>query len=93
MKIQSVFLFFLIIRHRIITFKLEDRPIKQPLRRLSIHMNEEADKQIAETLKKNVVQLSASLWASGIVMVKRKDGSKRFGLDYRRLNDITTKDA
>ena len=91
MKIQSVFLFFLIIRHRIIT--LEDRPIKQPLRRLSIHMNEEADKQIAETLKKNVVQLSASLWASGIVMVKRKDGSKRFGLDYRRLNDITTKDA
>ena len=56
-------------------------------------INEEADKQIAETLKKNVVQLSASLWASGIVMVKRKDGSKRFCLDYRRLNDITTKDA
>ena len=80
-----------IIRHRIIT--KEDRPIKQPLRRLPVHMNQEADKQIDEMLKKDVIQPSASPWASRIVMVKKKDGSKRFCVDYRKLNDITVKDA
>ena len=58
-----------------------------------MHMNEEADKQIDEMLKKDVIQKSTSLWASGIVMVTKKDGPKRFCIDYRKLNDITVKDA
>ena len=56
-------------------------------------MNDEADKQIDEMLKKDVIQPSSSPWASGIVMVTKKDGSKRFCVDYRKLNDITVKDA
>ena len=56
-------------------------------------MNAEADKQIDEMLKKDVIQPSSSPWASGIVMVTKKDGSKRFCVDYRKLNDITVKDA
>lgn len=80
-----------IIRHKISTG--EARPIKQPLRRLPVHMNEEADRQIDEMLKKDVIQPSTSPWASGIVMVQKKDGSKRFCVDYRKLNDVTLKDA
>ena len=80
-----------IIRHKINTE--ENCPIKQPLRRLPVHMNAEADKQIDEMLKKDVIQPSSSPWASGIVMVTKKDGSKRFCVDYRKLNDITVKDA
>ena len=67
--------------------------IPTPLRRLPVHMSQEADKQTDEMLKKDVVQLSTSPWASGIVLVKEKDGSKRFCVDYSKLNDITIKDA
>lgn len=34
-----------------------------------------------------------SQWASPIVLVKNKDGTQRFSIDYRRLNAGTVKDA
>ena len=34
-----------------------------------------------------------SLWYIDIVLVKKKDGSKRFCIDYLELNDVTIKDA
>ena len=56
-------------------------------------MNMEAEKQINEMLQKDVIQPSSSPWSSGIVMVQKKDGTKRFCVDYRRMNDVTIKDA
>lgn len=80
-----------IIRHKIPTGNA--KPIKQPIRRMPVHMQDEASRQINEMLRKDVIQKSASPWASGIVMVEKKDGSKRFCVDYRKLNDLTIKDA
>ena len=57
------------------------------------HLNSEIDKQIDEMLDRNVIQPSASPWASGIVMVSKKDGTKQFCIDYRKLNDVTVKDS
>ncbi|MCG8033578.1 MAG: reverse transcriptase family protein, partial [Candidatus Thiodiazotropha taylori] len=56
-------------------------------------MNVEINQQIDDMLEKDVIQPSSSPWASGIVMVQKKDGTKRFCVDHRRLNDVTTKDA
>ena len=80
-----------VLNHRIPT--KDAQPIKQPLRRVPYHMQKEMDEQIDNMLEKDVITPSKSPWASGIVLVKKKDGSKRFCIDYRRLNDVTIKDA
>ncbi|MCG8048186.1 MAG: reverse transcriptase family protein, partial [Candidatus Thiodiazotropha endolucinida] len=80
-----------IIKHMISTENAS--PIKQPMRRVPVHMQGEVDEQIDAMLENNIIQPSSSPWASGIVLVSKKDGSKRFCIDYRRLNDVTIKDA
>ena len=80
-----------IVRHKIYTENAH--PIKQPLRRTPVHLNSEIDKQIDDKLQRDVIQPSSSLWASGIVIVSKKDGTKRFCVDYRKLNDVTVKDS
>ena len=44
-------------------------------------------------LEKDVIQASCSPWASPIILVKKKGGTTHFYVDYRKLNDITRKDA
>ena len=80
-----------IIKHKIPTGNT--LPIKERPRRVPEHMNKEVDMQIDNMLKENVIKPSTSPWASCIVMVKKKDGSNRFCVDYRKLNDSTIKDA
>ena len=69
------------------------QPIKQQPRRVPVQMNEEINSQIDTRLKENVIKESSSPWASNIVMVKKKDGTSRLCVDYRKLNDVTVKDA
>ena len=80
-----------IIKHKISVDNT--RPIKQAMRRVPVHMQDEVDRQLDLMLEHDIIQPSTSPWASAIVLVKKKDGSRRFCIDYRRLNDVTVKDA
>jgi len=48
---------------------------------------------LEELQQAGFVQLVASPWASDVVLIKKKDGSYRLCVDYRRLNSVTYKDS
>ena len=80
-----------VVEHRIDTG--DSTPIRQYPRRLPYHYRAEVDRQVNEMLSQGVVQPSNSPWASPIVLVKKKDGTYRFCVDYRKLNHVTKPDA
>ena len=80
-----------VIRHKINTGN--NRPIKQVPRRIPANMQKEVDAHIDDMLQRNVIEPSCSPWASNIVLVKKKDGTTRFCIDYCKLNNVTIHDA
>lgn len=47
---------------------------------------------IADMLKDGIIKSSTSPYSSPILLVRKKDGTWRFCVDYRGLNSITVKD-
>jgi len=70
-----------------------NRPVRQALRRQSPHYSDAIDRQLNEWLEQGKISPSQSEWASNIVIVKKKDGTLRFCVDYRQLNERTVKDS
>lgn len=70
------------------------QPIWQPARRFGHEKELEVENQIREGFKKQGVIVPGNRpWSSPVVLDKKKDNSWRFGIDYRRLNDVTQHDA
>ena len=80
-----------IVKHHVDTD--DHHPINQALRRIPYAHRAEMLKLVQGMLQNKIIQPSVSPWSSPVVLVKKKDGSFRFCIDYRRLNAITRKDV
>lgn len=69
------------------------QPIRQPPRRMPFVVSGEVAKQLRDMQQNGVIQPSCSPWSSPVIMVRKKDGSHRFCVDYRQLNAVTKTDA
>ena len=56
------------------------------------YANEEQD-HLEKLQKAGVIEPSCSEWASPSVLVRKRDGSVRWCIDIRKLNDVTVKDC
>ena len=66
---------------------------REGARRMSPEKAQRANQEVRNLLALGMIQPSLSLWASGIVMVKKKNGELRFCCDFRPLTEVTVKDA
>ena len=76
------------------TIPLDDEiPFKERHRRIGPGMIDEVRQHLVEMLNCGIIRESKNPWASPIVLANKKDGTKRFCVDYRRLNQRTKKDS
>ncbi len=68
-------------------------PQKQAVRRMPFAVRREVALQLHRMQQSGVIQPSASPWASPIILVRKKDGSLRICVDYRKLNSVTKADT
>jgi hypothetical protein len=66
-------------------------PVNSRPYRYSPHHKTEIERQVSELLAAGLIAPSVSPFASPMLLVQKKDGSWRFCVDYRKLNDMTIK--
>ena len=75
------------------TIETHGPPLRQPYRRQNPAVRREEMAQVQQMLASIFIRPSNSPWASLVVMVKKKDCSLCFCVDFRQLNAATVKDA
>ena len=64
------------------------RPYHTPL-----NYREVIDKALEEMIEAKVIRRSNSPWSFPVVIVDKKDGSKRLCVDFRKLNQVIMKNS
>lgn len=76
------------------TIKLTtDEPIRQRPYPLPYAVRETVKEEVQQMLDMGVIEHTTSPYSSPIVLVKKKDGSNRFCVDFRKLNRVTVFDT
>jgi len=68
-------------------------PIKQRYYPVSPKIQEAIYAEVNKMLEADIIEPSRSEWSTPIVMVKKPNGTYRFCLDFRKLNNVSKKDA
>ena len=79
-----------VIQHEIHTG--DATPRRLPPRRTPVHYRQELNALVTRLLDEDIISPSNSPWAAPVTLVKKKDGSLRLCIDYRQLNEVTTRD-
>ena len=82
-------------RTSIVEHVIETVPGATPVRsrpyNIPVHLRAEVKDQIDKMMEQGLISMSTGAWSSPIVLVKKKDGTWRFCVDYRKLNAVTVK--
>ena len=57
-----------------------------PFYRQASHVPDIIQKQVNDMLADGIIQLSSSVWNSPVVLVRKKNNTFRFAVDYHKLN-------
>jgi len=76
-----------LVEHRIDTG--DHHPIRQPLRRQPLAPQEIIDKQVEEMRRHGIIEPASSPWSSNVVLVRKRDGSLRFCVNYRAVSNVS----
>ena len=69
------------------TINLEDdKPFKEPYRNIPPTLIQEVREHLQEMIEIGAIRVSSSPYNSNVVIVRKKDGTIRFCIDYRKLN-------
>ena len=80
-------------KHKIVLKDPDTPPFKERFHRIPPPQVDEVREHLKLMLDAGVVRPSNSPWCNAVVLVRKKDGSLHFCIDFRRLNTLTVKDS
>ena len=80
-------------KHKIVLKDPDTPPFKERFCRIPPPQLNEVREHLKLMLDAGVIQPSNSPWCNAVVLVRKKDGSLRFCIDFRKLNSLTVKDS
>ena len=79
--------------HKIVLKDPDTPPFKERFRRIPPPQLDKVREHLKLMLDAGVIRPSNSPWCNAVVLVRKKDGSLRFCIDFRKLNSLTVKDS
>ena len=80
-------------KHKIVLKDPDTPPFKECFRRILPPQLDKVREHLRLMLEAGVIRPSNNSWCNAVVLVRRKDGSLHFCIDFRKLNSLTVKDS